>query len=177
MSRPAVFLDRDGVLNFAPILDGKPRAPATLADVQVLPGVPRACAVLRDAGYPLICATNQPDIDRGTADPQAVAQINGLLQELLGLTEVVICPHDDAENCRCRKPKPGMLTDAAARHDLDLSRSVMVGDRWRDIAAGQAAGTGTVFIDRGYQERQPERPDLIVKELEEATEWIIHRLG
>ncbi|MGO9905073.1 MAG: D-glycero-alpha-D-manno-heptose-1,7-bisphosphate 7-phosphatase [Solirubrobacteraceae bacterium] len=175
MSRPAVFLDRDGVLNKAIIRSGRPHPPESLAELHVLPGVPEACRDLRAAGLTLVCVTNQPDIARGAQDPAMVVAMNDRLRELLGLHEVVVCPHDDNDGCSCRKPLPGMILGAARREDLDVSRSVTVGDRWRDVEAGRAAGTWTVFIDRGYDERQPERADLTVKNLKEAVPWIIDK--
>jgi D-glycero-D-manno-heptose 1,7-bisphosphate phosphatase len=171
--RPAVFLDRDGVLNAAVVRDGRPHPPASEADVVVLDGVPEACRRLSGAGLKLICITNQPDIARGTQDPAVVAAINRRLAERLGLDEVVVCPHDDADDCACRKPRPGMILAAAARHDVDLARSVTVGDRWRDVEAGRSAGTRTVFIDQHYDERRPEHADLTVGDLKESVPWIL----
>jgi D-glycero-D-manno-heptose 1,7-bisphosphate phosphatase len=173
MSRAAVFLDRDGVLNAPVLVDGRPFPPGEESALELLPGVARACAALAAEGLPLIVVTNQPDIARGRQDARVVDAINKRLQEELNLDEIVVCPHDDGDACACRKPKPGMLVDAAARWDVDLARSVMVGDRWRDIAAGRAAGTRTVFVDRHYAEPFPEGPDLTVNELQESVPWII----
>lgn len=171
--KPAAFLDRDGVLNAAEVVDGLPRPPAEVAQVRILPGVEAACRELAEAGLVLICTTNQPDIARGTQTRERVAAINAHLIARLGLDEVVVCPHDDADGCACRKPRPGMITEAAQRWDIDLARSVTVGDRWRDVEAGRAAGTRTVFIDRHYAEPAPSGPDLVVNELEESVAWII----
>lgn len=171
--RPGVFLDRDGVLNAAVVREGRPYPPRSAGEMRILPGAIAACAELRAAGLPLIVVTNQPDIGRGTADQDDVARINARLVTLLKVDEVVTCPHDDADGCACRKPLPGMITAAAERWAIDLSASVTVGDRWRDIDAGRAAGTRTVFIDRGYRERRPTDPDLTVRDLEEAVAWII----
>lgn len=176
MRAPAVFLDRDGVLNAPVLRQGRPHPPNTEADVRLLPGVVEACRALASAGLKLVCVSNQPDIARGTQQPAVVANINAHLQRLLGLDEIVVCPHDDGDGCSCRKPLAGMWFDAAERLDLDLTHSVTVGDRWRDIDAGRAAGTLTVFIDRGYRERAPDEADLIVAELGEAVEWIISKL-
>ena len=172
MSMPAAFLDRDGTLNASVVVDGTPLPPASVEQLELLPGVARACAELSAAGIRLICITNQPDIARGTQDPSVVAALNARVQELLGLDEVVTCPHDDADACPCRKPRPGMILEAARRWDVDLARSVTVGDRWRDVEAGRSAGTRTVFIDQGYAERVPADPDLVVANLEEAVAWI-----
>ena len=171
--RRAAFLDRDGVLNHSPIENGKPVAPHGIDDLVILPGVKEACDRLRAAGIMLIVVSNQPEIARGALTRETVDAISDRLRDELPLDEIVICPHDDADNCDCRKPKPGMLLDAARRHDLDLPRSYLVGDRWRDIEAGQAAGVTSVFVDRGYDERQPENPDAIVGDLTEATVWIL----
>ena len=171
--RRAVFLDRDGVLNVAPVVDSVPRPPASVDDVELLPGVVEACRRLADAGWLLIVVTNQPDVARGTTTLAEVSAIGDRITADLPITEVVICPHDDADDCACRKPRPGMLVDAAARHDVDLAHSVMVGDRWRDIEAGRAAGVRTVFVDRGYDERRPEQPDLVVPGLPEAADHLL----
>lgn len=175
MSQPGVFLDRDGVLNEAVVRSGCPRPPATAAELRVLPGVRDACRELSSAGLTLVCVTNQPDIARGTQDQATVAAMNDRLRGQLGLDAVVVCPHDDEDGCGCRKPRPGMILDAARRLDLDVARSTTVGDRWRDIEAGRAAGTWTVLIDHGYMEREPDHPDLIVKSLKEAVAWIIDK--
>jgi D-glycero-D-manno-heptose 1,7-bisphosphate phosphatase len=169
----AVFLDRDGVLNEAVVRDGRPHPPRSADAVRLLPGVTEACAALAEAGLRLIVVTNQPDVARGTQALSDVEAINDQLRAALPLDEVVVCPHDDADDCGCRKPRPGMIVDAARRWDIDLACSVTVGDRWRDIAAGRAAGTRTVHIDRHYAEPAPAEPDLIVSELEESVQWII----
>ena len=171
--RAAVFLDRDGVLIAAGTRDGRPVPPATLEDVRVLPGVAAACTRLRAAGLLLVVVTNQPDIARGTADAGVVAAINREVQRLIPVDDVLVCPHDDPDGCDCRKPAPGLLLQAAARWGIDLRASVMVGDRWRDIEAGQQAGCRTVFVDRHYHEDRPRAPDLTVAELSDAVPWII----
>lgn len=171
--RRAVFLDRDGVLNEAVVRGGRPFPPAALGDVAILPGVPESCASLKQAGALLFCVTNQPDVARRTARRDAVEAINHHLGETLGLDAVAACFHDDADNCVCRKPGPGMILELAARFRVDPALSVMVGDRWRDVEAGRRAGCRTVFIDRGYDERQPGGADLRCASLRDATPWII----
>lgn len=171
--RPAVFLDRDGVLNAAIVRDGQPYPPGSLAEMTLVPGVQEACARLKQCGFLLIVVTNQPDIARGTATNAAVEAINAALQAKLGLDEVCICPHDDADACVCRKPKPGLLLAAADRWKIDLANSFMVGDRWRDIEAGRAAGCRTVFIDYDYAERRPDAPDMVAPSLAAVVPEII----
>jgi D-glycero-D-manno-heptose 1,7-bisphosphate phosphatase len=168
----AVFLDRDGVLNEAVVRDGKPYPPASVEDVRIIPGTADALARLKALGFALIVVTNQPDVARGTQSAEAVNAIHERLRRELPLDDVIACLHDDRDGCACRKPKPGLIVDGAARHHVDASRSFLVGDRWRDIEAGKAAGCRTVWIDRGYQERRPEAPDARVESLEAAVEWI-----
>lgn len=173
--RPAAFLDRDGVLNVAPLRGDSPVPPASADEVELLPGVVAACRSLRDAGVALVVVTNQPDIARGATTAASVKAINAAVTAALGVERVVVCPHDDADGCACRKPRPGMLLEAAAELGLDLTRSTMVGDRWRDIDAGRAAGVATVFIDHGYRERKPQAPDVVVGALLDAVPFIVQR--
>jgi len=165
----AVFLDRDGVLNAAIVREGQPYGPASLAEMTVLPGVEQACARLKRAGYRLIVVTNQPDIARGTTSRAEVDAINDVLRARLGLDEIRVCPHDDADGCNCRKPKPGLLLDAARRWNIDLAHSFMVGDRWRDVEAGRAAGCRTIFLDYGYSEPKPVGADIVTSSLSAAV--------
>jgi len=177
MGGRAVFLDRDGVLNRAPVRDGRPQSVVSVEEVELLPGVPEACAMLRDAGFSLIVVTNQPEVARGRVSRDAVEAIHEFLRARLPLDEVRVCYHDDAEGCNCRKPKPGMLLEAARDRGVDLARSFMVGDRWRDIEAGRRAGCKTVFIDYGYDELRPEEMDFKADSLLSAAKWILSARG
>ncbi len=176
MSRAAVFLDRDGVLNRALRRDGKPVPPATVEELEIMPGARQALEELRGAGFLLIVVSNQPDVARGTQTRQAVEQINERLRTALPLDEIRVCWHDDRDGCGCRKPAPGLLTAAAEEHGISLPASFMVGDRWRDIEAGQRAGTRTVFIDHHYDERQPAGASAVVGSIAEAAAWILSNL-
>lgn len=173
MSRPAVFLDRDGVLNAATLLDGRPYPPTSAAEVTILPGVPAALAALRDAGYAIVVVTNQPDVARGTRTRAGVEAIHARLRVELPVDAIYCCFHDDGDECACRKPRPGMLLAAARELSLDLAASFMVGDRWRDTEAGAAVGCRTAFVDHGYAERRPQRFDRKVSSLPEAAAWIL----
>jgi len=175
--RPAAFLDRDGVVSHARVEEGRPYAPRSPDELVVIPGVAEACAALRDAGLAVVVVTNQPEVARGTLDGADLDAMHARLSRDLAIDEVVVCPHDDADECACRKPRPGMLLDAAERLALDLSRSVMVGDRWRDVEAGRRAGCATVFVDHGYDERRPDAPDLTVPDLAAGVAWIVRRVG
>jgi D-sedoheptulose 7-phosphate isomerase len=170
---PAIFLDRDGVLNAAVVRNGKPFPPSTVDELRVLPDVKDALARLKAAGYRLVVVTNQPDVARGAQTREGVEAINSALGAQLPIDEFRVCYHDDADGCACRKPKPGLLL-REPRHDL--ARSAIVGDRGKDVEAGVRAGVGaTVFIDRGYDEPLHTKPDAAVHSLSEAADWILSR--
>jgi D-glycero-D-manno-heptose 1,7-bisphosphate phosphatase len=170
----AVFLDRDGVINRTLERDGFPYAPTSLSEFEIYPEVPEACRRLKQAGYLLIVATNQPDVGRGTLKQEVVETIHAEMCRRLPLDRVEVCYHPGRglSHCDCRKPKPGMLLRAARELGIDLAQSWMVGDRWRDVDCGRAAGCRTVFIDRGYAEELKHQPDFRVYNLLEAAEII-----
>jgi D-glycero-D-manno-heptose 1,7-bisphosphate phosphatase len=171
--RPAVFLDRDGVINANLECNGRPVAPTALAEFQLLPGVVESIQQLKQRGYLIVVITNQPDVAHGRTTRSTVDAMHDLIRSKLGVDDIRVCFHDDSVGCACRKPKPGMILDAAAEHGIDLTRSYVVGDRWRDVAAGRAAGCMTFFIDYGYEQDGPNFPDNVVKSLPEATARII----
>lgn len=173
--RRAVFLDRDGVINRALEREHKPYPPTRLSEFEILPGVPEACAKLKQAGFLLIVATNQPDVGRGTLRQEVVETIHEHVQRLLPIDRVEVCYHPGKgqSDCDCRKPKPGMLLRAARELGIDLSQSWMVGDRWRDIDCGHAAGCRTIFIDYGYAEELKQPPDFRCASLLEAAGIIL----
>jgi D-glycero-D-manno-heptose 1,7-bisphosphate phosphatase len=164
-----VFLDRDGVINRALVREGRPYPPASPRELEILPGVPEALRRLKAAGYLLVVVTNQPDVARGTTTREAVERLNGALAAALPIDDFRVCYHDEADACPCRKPAPGLLIEAARAFSVELARSYVVGDRWRDVEAGRRAGCKTVFVDHGYAERQPQSPDFRVRSLAEAA--------
>lgn len=155
----AVFLDRDGVL-----LD---------YGGLIIPGVKAQLTRLRNEGFFLAVVTNQPDIAKGKLKPIAVKRVNDALKTVLNIDAIAMCSHDDMTFCKCRKPKPGMLLELAAEYDLDLSASYMIGDRWRDVSAGKAAGCKTVMLGTTYGELQKDKPDYHVAELSQAVDIIL----
>lgn len=169
----AVFLDRDGAINRAFVRDGKPFAPTMLERFEFLPGAVEAIAALKSAGFRVIVVTNQPDVGAGKLARETAEAMNARVRQECRVDDVRVCYHTEADDCACRKPKPGLLVDAARDWSVDLRRSYMVGDRWRDIGAGQAAGCRTVWIDYNYAEQRPEKPDIVVKSLAEASQRIL----
>ncbi|HLX96480.1 MAG TPA: HAD family hydrolase [Verrucomicrobiae bacterium] len=171
----AVFLDRDGVINRPRERDQLPYAPTRLDEFEIFPEVPEACRRLKQAGFLLIVATNQPDVGRGTLKREVVETIHAEMCRRLPLDRVEVCYHpgNGLSDCDCRKPKPGMLLRAARELGIDLAQSWMVGDRWRDVDCGHAAGCRTIFIDRGYAEELKHQPDFRAGNLGAAAEIIL----
>jgi D-glycero-D-manno-heptose 1,7-bisphosphate phosphatase len=174
--RQAAFLDRDGVLNEAIVVDGVPHPPASLLELRVLEGAARAVSVLREAGFLTVVVTNQPDVARGLQSREVVEEMNDSLQSALGIDAIYCCFHDDADACTCRKPKPGMLLAAARDLGIDLERSAMVGDRGKDIEAGHRAGVRTVYLLGEHDEELHLVPDVVVGSPLEAAAWIVEEL-
>lgn len=172
----AVFMDRDGVINRALERAGKPCPPASLSQFEILSDVPEACAKLKAAGFRLIVATNQPDVGRGTLQQSAVEAMHADMCRQLPIDRVEVCYHPGRgqSDCNCRKPRPGMLLQAARELGVELAQSWMVGDRWRDIDCGHAAGCRTIYIDRVYAEVLRQAPDFEARNLLEAATIILH---
>lgn len=172
--RRAVFFDRDGVLNEAVVREGKPYSPAGPEELRIARGAPDALRALKEAGFLLVVVTNQPDVARGRQRRSVVEAINARLRAALPLDAIYVCYHDDRDACPCRKPRPGLLLRAATEHAIDLPRSFMIGDRWRDVDAGRQAGCVTIWLEQGYAEADPESaPDYQAHSLPDAASWVL----
>ena len=175
--RRAVFLDRDGVLNRSFVRDGKPYAPRVAKDFRLLPGVKDAVARLKAAGYLIIVVTNQPDVGNGLMPRSELVAMHERLRRRLPIDDIRACEHRQDAGCACRKPRPGMLVDAARLLGVDLRKSIMIGDRTGDVIAGQAVGCYTVFINRRYREPAPVSPDLTANSLPHAVHQILAKFA
>jgi D-glycero-D-manno-heptose 1,7-bisphosphate phosphatase len=172
----AVFLDRDGVLNRSNLVNGIPTPPRCVEEVEILDGVLEALQIIKYCNFFPVVVTNQPDVARRIVTKDSVEEINRYLGSKLGIEHFFTCFHNDLDECNCRKPKPGLLKTAANCLDIDLGKSFMVGDRWRDIEAGQAAGCECFFIDYKYDEKSPSLPFVRVPSLLEATRLILESI-
>ena len=169
-----MFLDRDGVLVETDVRDGAAYAVTTLAEFRVAPDAAAQVARLHAAGLLCIVFTNQPEVARRTIAPEVIAAMHDTLRDAVPVDDVYVCPHDDADGCACRKPRPGMLQEAAARWDVSLADSFVIGDRWRDVDAGRAAGCYTVLLEREYS--GSDTADARVATLAEAVDAVLARL-
>jgi D-glycero-D-manno-heptose 1,7-bisphosphate phosphatase len=171
----AVFLDRDGVLNRSLLIQGVPKPPNSIEDVEILPGVHQAIQILKKSHFVPVVVTNQPDVARGISTQQNVEAINSYIGAATDIEYFYTCFHDDFDLCECRKPSPGLIYQASLELGLSIRESFMVGDRWRDVAAGQTAGCQSFFIDYSYSETQPKMPYRKVSSLLEAVHLILEK--
>jgi D-glycero-D-manno-heptose 1,7-bisphosphate phosphatase len=170
----AVFLDRDGVIVIPEFRDGRSFAPTRLDDYEFYPEAPAALSRLKAAGFKLVVVTNQPDVGKGLIAEDVVTEMHDRLRSVMPVDAIKACFHPQSAGCACRKPKPGMLIEAASELQIDLTGSFMVGDRASDVEAGEAAGCRTVFIDRDYRERRPVAPIFTVRSVTEAADCILN---
>ena len=172
--RKAVFLDRDGVIVIPEFRDGRSFAPVSLQGYRFYPEAPAALSRLKAAGYLLVVVTNQPEVGRGLIAEEVLTEMHRRLQASLAVDSIKVCRHTAEDGCNCRKPKPGMLIEAASELGISLPDSYMVGDRATDVEAGRAAGCRTVFIDLGYtREPKPDSPSFTVSSINQAADVIL----
>ena len=173
--KKAVFLDRDGVINEAFIKNGQPSSPNSLDELKILPGVKESILRLKKLNFICLVVTNQPDVSRRKIKKKTVIKMNNFLKKVIELDDIFVCYHDDKDNCNCRKPKPGLLLQAGKKWNLDFKKSFMIGDRWRDIQAGEKVGCKTIYLDYNYKDIKPKNPDFITHKLLNAV-YLIEKL-
>jgi D-glycero-D-manno-heptose 1,7-bisphosphate phosphatase len=169
----AAFLDRDGVINKAVVENGMSRPPFSVEEIFILEGAAQAIELLKQNNYLPVVITNQPDVARGFCSSNQVQIINDAIGNLVGIEHFYTCLHDDGDACNCRKPKPGLIYESAKNLGVNIADSILVGDRWRDIDAGNASGLRCFFIDYSYNENMPKKPFTKVGSLLEAVHLII----
>lgn len=167
----AVFLDRDGVINRVMIREGKAFSPRSRAEFAIFDEAPEAIARLRNAGLLVVVVTNQPDIARGMLTLADLDWMTSEIRNRCRVDEVIVCPHDDHDDCSCRKPKAGMLIESGRKWRIDLSGSFMIGDSWKDMEAGRRAGCVCLLVDTSYNKDL--HCSLRVENLTAAVEFIL----
>lgn len=169
----AIFLDRDGVINQVVFRksNNKPESPRKFEEFGLIEGVEDFLKKLKEKEFLTIVVTNQPDVARGFTSWEALNKMHNFLKENLSIDDIYTCPHGDNSICQCRKPKPGMLRQAAKKWDIDLKNSFLIGDNWRDIGAGENAGCTTILIDYSYNKKI--KSDFRVDDLKCAEKIIL----
>jgi len=171
-NRKAIFLDRDGTLNKAYIKNGLPISPSSLNKFKIIKGVKKSINRLKKLNFLCILITNQPDVFRGKISKKTVVKMNSYIKKKIKLDDMFVCYHDNEHNCSCRKPKPGLLVKASKKWKIDLNKSFMIGDRWKDILAGKKVGCKTIFINNNYKNDKKVKADFTFKSLLKAVNKI-----
>ena len=174
--RKAVFIDRDGVINKLVVIYGEKTSPKSLDQFEIFPYVAQATRRLRK-DYLVIVITNQPDVARGKMSEQELKKMNRKLFKLVEIDDLYICTHDDADNCQCRKPRPGMILEAASKWNINLEKSIIIGDSWRDMLAGKRAGIRTCYINHWSNSDGVIEYDFEAKDLSDAVKKIYEIQG
>lgn len=144
--KQAVFIERDGVLNQVRVERQHQVSPLTLEDFHLNQEAAPLLKRLKAAGLVLIATTNQPGLSRGYQSRRDLDRMHLLMQKTFCLDEILVCPHDETDRCPCRKPKPGLLVEAAFKWHLDLDRSFVVSDKWHDAEAARTAGCTSLLL-------------------------------
>ncbi|HLP77322.1 MAG TPA: HAD-IIIA family hydrolase [Candidatus Paceibacterota bacterium] len=142
----AVFIERDGVLNQVRLSGQQQVSPATLAEFKINEAAAPWLARLRAADFLVLVTTNQPGIARGYLPRRELDYMHDQLRRKLPIDDLFLCPHDEADRCPCRKPKPGLLKEAKYKWQLNLDRSFVISDKWQDAEAARAAGCTSLLI-------------------------------
>lgn len=167
-----VFIERDGVLNQVRVERQHQVSPLTLEEFHVKKEVAPLLSKLKAAGFILIATTNQPGISRGYQNRREMDRMHDQLRRLLPLDDLLACPHDETDRCPCRKPKPGLLVEAAFKWKVDLDRSFVISDKWQDAEAARTAGCTSLLISSPWVGNV--HRDLVLPDLTAVVEKILH---
>jgi D-glycero-D-manno-heptose 1,7-bisphosphate phosphatase len=169
--KQAVFFERDGILNRVRVERQHQVSPLTLEEFHVTKAAVSLLGRLKAAGFMLVATTNQPGLSRGYQSRRELDRMHDALRQKLPLDDILICPHDEIDHCPCRKPKPGLLAEAAFKWHLDLDRSFVVSDKWQDAEAARLLGCMSLLLESPWIGNV--HHDLVLPDLEAIGEKIM----
>lgn len=167
----AIFLDRDGILNKALVVNNKPKSPKNINEL-VLNKSLKKFLIQAKKNFFLICLTNQPEVGRKKFSKIEIEKINKYIKDFFNLDDIFTCYHEKDNICNCRKPNIGMLLKSQKKYSIDLKESIVIGDRWKDITMGKKAGCKTIFVDYKYDEILKDKPDIIVDNINKLKSYV-----
>jgi len=168
----SVFIERDAILNEMPSGPKQQVSPLTLEEFKVNLSAKEPLQKLKAAGFVLIATTNQPGLSRGYQSRRELDRMHDLLRRTFPLDDILVCPHDEADHCPCRKPRPGLLIEAAFKWHLNLDHSFVISDKWQDAEAARTAGCTSLLLKSPYVGQV--HHDFILSDLSEITDKILH---
>ena len=166
-----VFIERDGVLNSALVERSQQVSPQALGQFNINPAAAALVRKLKAAGLVVIATTNQPGLSRGYQSRRALDQMHARLMQEVPLHDILVCPHDETDHCPCRKPKPGLLTEARYKWQLELDRSFVISDKWPDADAALAVGATSLLIQSPWLGNA--HHDLVVADFKTAVKKLL----
>lgn len=171
-SRSALFLDRDGVVNYTIVKNNKPFPPLSIEELEIIPEIKQSIQFAKNNDMKVFVITNQPDVSRGLVTKNVIENINLFIMSNLDIDEIFTCYHDNQDNCECRKPKPGAFFALSQKYNINLSKSIMVGDRAKDIEAAKNANCPSIFIKYGYNEEYPTLQNYTIYNVKELLKCL-----
>lgn len=171
----AVFIERDAILNEVKPGPKHQITPLTLEEFKLVKEAKEPLQRLKDSGFVLIVTTNQPGLSRGYQSRRELDRMHDLLNRFFPIDDLLICPHDESDHCPCRKPRPGLLMEAAYKWQLNLDHSFVISDKWQDSEAARTAGCTSLLVDSPYIGQV--HHDFVLPNLEAITDKIIHLKG
>lgn len=170
--KKAAFIERDALLNLATI-DGQQKSPTAWEEFRVNKAASGCLQRLRSAGYLLIATTNQPEISQGLLSRRDLDRMHDLLRATFPLDDIMVCPHEEEDDCPCRKPRAGLFHEAAFKHHLLLGQSVIISPRWQDAAAARVIGAAVLLIESPWLGQAGHK--FALRDLEAAVEKVLER--
>ena len=146
MTNQAIFLERDGILNLPEIHEQHQITPATVTRLKINHSAQPVLKKLKAPGFLLIATTNQPGLTNGTVSRLELDRMHDLLQHCFQLDDIMVCPHEEGDDCPCRKPKPGLLTEASFKWRINLEQSFVISDKWQDARAAREVGSFSMIV-------------------------------
>ena len=165
-------MERDGILNHVRVERGQQVAPTTLADFRINTAALGPLMQLKEAGYTLIVTSNQPGLSRGYQSRRELDIMHDMLKKTFPIDDILMCPHDEQDDCPCRKPRPGLLQEAGFSWQLDLEHSFVISDKWQDARAAHNAGTVSMMIESPWI--GDGHHDFVLPSLEDTVSRILH---
>lgn len=169
--KKAVFIERDAMLNEVKAGPKQPVSPLTLEEFRPVRAAEPLLRRLKLEGFILIATTNQPGLSRGSLSRRELDRMHELLRRTFPLDDILVCPHDEADHCPCRKPQPGLLTEAAFKWHLNLDGSFVISDRWQDAEAARASGCTSLLLQSPWNGKV--HHDYVLRDLDQIVEKIL----
>jgi D-glycero-D-manno-heptose 1,7-bisphosphate phosphatase len=173
--RPAVIIERDGILNHPRVEKNQPVPPLRFEDFHINEDAIEPIKELKAAGFLVIVTTNQPGLSRGTQSRRELDLMHGMMRRKFPIDDLFICPHDEMDRCPCRKPKPGLIKEAIWKWQLDMDRSFVISDKWQDAQAAHVMGCTSILLQSPWNGKG--HHDFVLPDIPSLAQKILQLQG